>query len=295
MKVFKEALLKYLLFLLGSFLVLGLSYTFFEESLWRTFFNALAYCSISKTRLFVYLSVLTISAVLAIVFLKKQRVWLSVIYVGLLTLTAYGLCHTVFLDGKLRSIYLYQYKFKHIKVGKLYYRQGWGWVDKVHYRLDHYEELLSHLEKTQEESVVLELSDAWRTPLGFEVSFERSYKVDLTSMKDRWAVITGIMMDSMELSEKTQEGEPWYHGNQLSAWQFDDMSSNLLACLDQDSVVSTKSITDIADLNELWKQDGFLEVQRKVDLEAVWQYLADDKAGVQERVKKARSSWTIVD
>ena len=264
MKLFKEALKKYFIFLAIGAVLLSIMYWLFETSLWQSFFNALAYCSISKSRLFIFLFVMTLSFSTLFYFIRSKRAYILAVYVLLITAIVYGLAHTIVFEGKVRSIYLYQYKFKHIKIEKLYYRKAWGWVDKVHYRADHYREINHKIEESKEGFVEVELFDAWRAPLGFPVKVYRKYRINrLEAQQDQWAVVAGIMMDFMEQSEQTQEDSPWYHGNQLSAWQFDDMSSNLLACLDEGGWQKGESIYDIDQLNLMWAQEGFKDCAGK--------------------------------
>lgn len=296
MKLFKEVLQKYLLFLAGFAVLVVLGFWLLEISLWQNFFNALAYCSISKSRLIVLLGSLSVITGLVYFFLKAQRSIILSIYIVTLTMIVYGLAHTIVFEGKVRSIYLYQYKFKHIKIGKLYYRKGWGWVDKVHYRDDHYEEIKHQLDHAEDDFVEIEIADGWWAPLGFRVDVYRKYKVDVQKAKeDQWAVITGIMMDFMELSEQIQEDSPWYHGNQLSAWQFDDMSSNLLACLDKSGREQGESIKEVAELNKLWGQEGLETVQKKIKLQDVWSFIKKNELTVQSRVDEAKPAWEVID
>ena len=294
MKVFKEALQKYFIFLLTGALLLSLNYWLFEESLWQGFFNALAYCSITKKRLIVLVMCLSVYSGLSSLIFKKKSVSISAIYFLFLTTIVYGLAHTIVFEGKIRSIYLYQYKFKHIKIGKLYYREGWGWVDKVHYRADHYQEIKHKLDHSKEDVVEIELSDGWWAPLGFHVDVERKYRIDrLAAQKDQWAVITGVMMNFMELSEQAQEDSPWYHGNQLSAWQFDDMSSNLLACLDEGGWEQGESVYDISQLNLMWTKEGLETVQKKIKLQDVWSFTGEEGLAIKARIQRAQETWKI--
>ena len=119
----------------------------------------------------------------------------------------------IFFDGQIREIFLFEYKKMHIERENLTYREGWGWVDKVHYRDDHYRYLKAQVDAAKPgERIVLSLHDAWHTPLKIYVQVKRSYDVDVPDTPElRWAVVAGIMLDFMTLSEQTQADSPWYH------------------------------------------------------------------------------------
>jgi hypothetical protein len=78
----------------------------------------------------------------------------------------------------------------------------------------------------------------------------------------------------MALNERVQEESPWYHGNQLSAWQFDDLSSGLLACLEQSPKVNFhpngKHIIERKKVLDIWQIEGREQILIKMDIEESW-------------------------
>ena len=232
---------------------------------------------------------------------RKKRFFslLFLQYTFHLALIPYCMLHTVFTDGMVREIFLFEYKKMHIHKKNLYYREGWGWVDKIHYREDHFKELKHEFEKQKETAFSVEIKDGWRTPLKIRVDVYRKYEIDnVESELDQWAIITGVMMDFMELSEQTQENSPWYHGNQLSAWQFDDMSSNLLACLDK--LPENKKMSfindqlDIPNLLKTWQKEGRFQIQKKTHYEDLWIEHPELKE-FKELIDRNRKNWKLVD
>jgi hypothetical protein len=171
-----------------------------------------------------------------------------------------------------RDELLFEYKKRHIAKGLMYYRENWGWVDKIHYRQDHFKEVYETIESGKKS---IELRDGWNTPLRFPVRFSVFYEFE--APKDdlqKWALASAITCDFMEQNERVQAGSPWYHGNQLSAWQFDDVSSGLLACLDlcpkMEWRITGADITDALELQSLWAANGAGLVGLKMDLRESW-------------------------
>jgi hypothetical protein len=192
-----------------------------------------------------------------------------------------------------RDELLFEYKKRHIAKGLMYYRDNWGWVDKIHYRQDHFKEVYEAIDAGQKS---IQLSDGWNTPLRFPVRFSASYAFE-TPKDDlrKWALASAITCNFMEKNEKVQAGSPWYHGNQLSAWQFDDVSSGLLACLDlcpkTEWRIVGADVTAAADLQSLWAASGADLVGLKMDLKESWKL-----AGVKEaKVLMDSAQWKILD
>ena len=105
---------------------------------------------------------------------------------------------------------------------KMYYKEGWGWVDKVHYRDDHFKEIYESIKAGKK---TIKLHDGWVTPLRFPVSFSVNYLIgEAKNEIEQWVIATAITTHFMEENERVQANSPWYHGNQLSAWQFDDVT-----------------------------------------------------------------------
>ena len=187
----------------------------------------------------------------------------------------------VFVKGQIRNDFLYSYKKRHIIKQNMYYLENWGWVDKIHYRPDHYKIVHEALMKADKIGTV-RLEDGWVTPLQIPVHFSATYKFEKSSDElKNWAMTTGIMMHFMRLNETVQEDSPWYHGNQLSAWQFDDMSSCLLCCLDrlpENETISRGLEKHKQDkLMELWEIEGENLVRQQVREQQSWDMLQSPK------------------
>ncbi|WDE97051.1 hypothetical protein PQO03_03660 [Lentisphaera profundi] len=167
---------------------------------------------------------------------------------------------------------LFQYKKKHISKGLMYYKENWGWVDKIHYRPDHFNEILHALEDNKTE---VTLNDGWITPLRFPVTYKCTYTFTAApTALEQWAQATAMSTHFMALNERVQEESPWYHGNQLSAWQFDDLSSGLLACLelcpDEKLRPQGKELKDTQEILKIWSREGQVQVKIKMDLDQSW-------------------------
>ena len=171
-----------------------------------------------------------------------------------------------------RDELLFEYKKRHIAKELMYYREGWGWVDKIHYRQDHFKEVYEAIESDQGS---IHLADGWYTPLRMHVRFSVTYGFEKPATElQRWALATAITTHFMEQNERVQGGSPWYHGNQLSAWQFDDVSSGLLACLDLCPKIELRpagqNVTDQLELQKTWQDTGMPLVGLKMDLDESW-------------------------
>ena len=188
---------------------------------------------------------------------------------------------------------LFEYKKKHIKKEMMYYKKDWGWVDKVHYRPDHFQEVLSAINSGDSE---ITLHDGWITPLRIPVSYQCTYqfKAAETEIK-RWAQAAAISLHFMELNERVQDESPWFHGNQLSAWQFDDLSSGFLACINQCPDPSLRAngeeIHDITQILTIWDRDGHQQVLKKMNREACWHMVNNDK--IKKLIEQAQ--WSVKD
>ncbi|MEN9358971.1 MAG: hypothetical protein RL095_506 [Verrucomicrobiota bacterium] len=174
-------------------------------------------------------------------------------------------------DGYIRRDFLFAYKKMNIAKGTVYWRDTWGWVDRTHYRPDQFDEVRQAMEAAGPgKTVCVTLHEGWKAPLGFRVVFSPAYEIEVpASPEERWAVITGILLHAMEVSEGMQGASPWYHGNQLSAFQFEDIASSLRCCLDQlPNETRTKDWTG----NNLprWEEEGRRLVVLRIDSKQVW-------------------------
>lgn len=234
--------------------------------------------------------------------------FLSIIYINDKKWTVFAIWHMtwafiiipismafcLFQDGPIRQDFLYVYKKRHILKEKMTYREGWGWVDDIHYRPDHYEHISQALNIGESK---VEISDGWITPLKIQVSFRCEYDISKSENElENWAIKTGIMLDFMKANETVQEESPWYHANQLSAWQFDDMSSALLCCLDRlpdgHEIIFGRTIKDKDALLEKWIAVGEKLIRIKVKEEESWMMLQDEQAKeLKNLVEKMKSNW----
>ncbi|MCM8531923.1 MAG: CPBP family intramembrane metalloprotease [Lentisphaeraceae bacterium] len=243
-----------------------------------------------------YLYSFIVGAFLAAYYLKKKD-WLTFsiwhmcwgFIIVPLTMT---LC--VFMDGSIRDDFLFEYKKRHILKGKMYYQKDWGWVDKVHYRPDHFEHFMKALESGKKS---VEMSESWITPLKIPVSFTCVYEIEKSENDlENWAIVTGMMLDFMRANETVQLESPWYHGNQLSAWQFDDMSSALFCSLqylpESHKFTFGEEVFDEGKLMAIWVKEGELLITQKVKEEESWALLSETKRlEYKALVKKMKSNW----
>lgn len=204
----------------------------------------------------------------------------------------------VFVDSQVRNDFLFSYKKKHILKEKMYYREAWGWVDKVHYRPDHFDHLMHALENSKEKGQV-EIEDGWVTPLKISVRFSAKYEFTVPkTAREKWGIVTGMMLHFMRLNETVQEESPWYHGNQLSAWQFDDMSSALLCSLDRypgEKVADGIEVKSTEKLLQIWEKTGEKIVGFKMKEDESWALLEDGKRiKLKALVEAQKKNWSVV-
>ena len=210
----------------------------------------------------------------------------------------FSMATCVFVDGQVRNDFLFAYKKRHIIKQKMYYQENWGWVDDIHYRPDHYDHLMKAVNTAIDEGEV-EIVEGWVTPLRIKVTFSAKYsfKVPETDL-EKWAMVTGMMMHFMRHNETVQEKSPWYHGNQLSAWQFDDMSSALLCCLDRfpgDKPATGTEIKSIEQLLKIWDKTGEEIVGVKMKEDESWNLLEESKRReLRPLVESQKKNWEVV-
>ena len=237
---------------------------------------------------------------LSLIYLRKQD-WLTfslwhMMWGFIIVPTSMALC--VFMDGQIRNDFLFAYKKRHIIKEKMYYQENWGWVDTVHYRPDHYDHLMKAVNSAQETGEA-EIVDGWITPLQIKVGFSAKYQFKKPETEiEKWALVTGMMMNFMRLNETVQEESPWYHGNQLSAWQFDDMSSCLLCCLDRfpgDKQVTGEETKNINQLLLKWEETGESIVGLKMKEDESWNLLEEGKRNKLRALVDAQAkNWSVV-
>ncbi len=145
-----------------------------------------------------------IGLVLGVFYLYKNDWQILALWqtIWLLTLTPMLLFLCLVFDSQIRNDFLFAYKKKHIQKEMMYYRINWGWVDKIHYRQDHFDILLKSIEKVDESGEVT-LEDGWRTPLGINVHYSEKFAFKKPANElDKWAMVSGIMLHFMTLNEQ---------------------------------------------------------------------------------------------
>jgi len=230
-----------------------------------------------------------------------KKDWLTFSLWGMMwgfVIVPFSMATCVFVDGQVRNDFLFAYKKRHILKQKMYYQENWGWVDDVHYRPDHFEHFIEALNAAKGEGEVT-IEDGWVTPLRIRVNFSVKYKFTVPDSEvEKWAMVTGMMLDYMRFNESVQEESPWYHGNQLSAWQFDDMSSSLLCCLDRfpgDKPVQGKVTRSTEELLKIWEKTGEGVVGLKMKEDESWNLLTDSKRGkLRALVEAQKKNWSVV-
>ena len=90
----------------------------------------------------------------------------------------------------------------------MYYQENWGWVDKIHYRDDHFKEVFEAIKKGEKQ---ITLHDGWITPLRFPVHFSVTYEFgNAKNELEQWAIATAVTTHFMEENERVQGNSPWY-------------------------------------------------------------------------------------
>ena len=114
--------------------------------------------------------------------------------------------------------------------------------------------------------------------------------------KESLETLSKVAESLMKENETVQEESPWYHGNQLSAWQFDDMSSALFCSLVHlpkgHEIDFGSAVTAEDKLMNLWQEQGEVLIRLKVREVESWQMLQDSKQSeYMNLVKKMKSNW----
>lgn len=167
--------------------------------------------------------------------------WNALAIGGTLVLAMWG-------PGQPRDAVLVAYKIDRAAAGLLTWRDGWGWVDRTHYAQEQMTEALRWAEVDDGAPLTFQadLSTAWgqRTPM------RRSYRHPGTDAEP-WAVACAAVMDFNARYEQAQAEAPWWTGTPLSAHQFDDLPSVLLACLDAHPDATRKEPETTLSRNEI--------------------------------------------
>lgn len=137
-----------------------------------------------------------------------------------------------------RAAIIRRLKVESIVRGTTRYVPGWGFVDVSHIHPGIYRVALAQLEATAPEvRVQTEIIDL----TGDIYVIERVYR-PLANDTPRWALACAIALDIGLEAERAQAQAPWWMGFGPSAYQFDDLPSNVLGCLAAAGRVSPRSI-----------------------------------------------------
>lgn len=130
---------------------------------------------------------------------------------------------------------------------------GWGFVDVSHIHPGIFHVARAQLESSSQPiRVQTEIID-----LRGEIHvIERTYRLR-ASPAPRWAIACAIALDIGLEAERAQANTPWWMGFAPSAYQFDDMPSNVLGCLGAANRVSPRRHTlDTAGTLERFRTDA---------------------------------------
>lgn len=171
--------------------------------------------------------------------------------------------------GDARDQLLYEYKKSRIEEGALSYVEGWGWRDRYHNH-DGYYEKAHHWAKDGARGDVLTLRATVKSPTGWDTPVKRTYV--LTSLPktpmQRWATACTVVLDFAKTYEHAQEDAFFWTGATISAWQFDDLPSTVLTCIEVAEFNGTSEprrveTFDRAALLERWEREGVEAVRRQ--------------------------------
>lgn len=168
----------------------------------------------------------------------------------------------VFFEGEARYQYLWAYKQKNIMDGTLYYREGWGWVDNSHYHDKRLTMLLEKMDAAKtNEPLKITINEPFVTVIRRWLPVERIYLIPEPpgpNPIDRWALACSISLDFSKQNEEAQSTVPSWLCSDMSAWQFDDLASTLLTCLDRapDAEEAGRQIRGIPELLKRWEAEG---------------------------------------
>lgn len=163
----------------------------------------------------------------------------AMVIAGLLPLVITG---SVFVAGLLdvpiaRAAIIRRLKVESIARGTTRYVPAWGFVDVTHIHPGIYRAALAQLEQDGSEvRVQTEIIDL----TGDIHVIARAYR-PLAGEAPRWALACAIALDIGLEAERAQARAPWWMGFAPSAYQFDDMPSNVLGCLGAAGRVSPRS------------------------------------------------------
>jgi len=184
--------------------------------------------------------------------------WNALAIGGTLLLALWG-------PGDARDAALFAYKADRIEQGVLVYAPGWGWVDRTHLPHDQLDQATAWARGRPGDRLVLDatLVDA----LGGRTPLAHTYALPATARDahQAWSLACAVVLDFHHRHEQAQADRPWWTGNTLSAYQFDDLPSVLRACLDREPGANPAALlTDVPALRERWRQEGYDRVRQPI-------------------------------
>ena len=173
------------------------------------------------------------------------------------------------MPGAARDQVLYEYKKSRIEDGALSYVEGWGWRDRYHNHGGAYE--VAHEWATRgKEGEVLTLYARMNGVTGQWAPVKKRYVLTSTprTPMQRWATACTVVLDYARTYEQAQEDAWWLLGASTSAWQFDDLPSTVLTCLEVAEFNGTSEPRRIETFDRdvllaRWKKEGLDAVRRE--------------------------------
>lgn len=158
--------------------------------------------------------------------------WVVVVFLILIIVVASSYA----LYSAVKYATLFRYKSSQIKKGVIYFDSKWGWIDQVHYQVcrNRLKLLENQLSSSRENPIIVHLEGQSQTAYGTWFKTQCFYRVSTNLLtSDSIKIVAAVIaLDMAVEEEKEQELAPFVTGLSLSAWQFDDIPSALLACLD---------------------------------------------------------------
>lgn len=186
--------------------------------------------------------------------------------------------------------FLVEYKRSEILAGKVFYRQGWGWVDRTHYDQGSWDTIGEWLETHPQQP--LKLYGGFGTAPGPLLRFSREYRLlETLNPGDLWAIRSGILLDIQDTAETLQGQTPWVFANRISAYSTDDLRSALLLALDH-RLEPAVQIEDRDRLLQLWGEESTEPAAtRRVRLQDLPQFLSPPQSEAYAEIEAARRLW----
>ncbi len=202
------------------------------------------------------------------------------------------------IPGAPRDHMLATYKAGQIARGQIVHREGLGWIDKNHYDVEMYEQVMELMRQPAAagEGVAaprLTLRATLTSQWGSRHPLSRSYHFEPhESPAIQRAVACGVTLDFQDFHERQQRELGWWSGLELSAYQRDDLMAAWALCEDQEHgltqqwgtpVEKPAPHTLIKSVHHTLEFEELAQIAKRRD-EALW-----------ERVIASRELWRVVD